>query len=143
MFSETVITDKIPVLLVEDSRNEAHVTQRLLHDIDNEFDISRVARLEDALAELTLHKMDAVILDLGLPDSDGPQSIQKINTHFPNLPIIVLSGRNDPDTVRRAPRWTRLSRGTRRRPRRCGASRARSCRAGSPNWSGLTPAVRY
>ena len=102
MFSETVITDKIPVLLVEDSRNEAHVTQRLLHDIDNEFDISRVARLEDALAELTLHKMDAVILDLGLPDSDGPQSIQKINTHLPNLPIIVLSGRNDPDTVRRA-----------------------------------------
>jgi DNA-binding NarL/FixJ family response regulator len=100
MFAETLGIEKISVLLVEDSRNEAHVTQQQLYAVDDEFNISRVSRLDEAL-ELAAHeKFGVIILDLGLPDSSGPQSIQMLSQKFPDLPIVVLSGRSDTATVR-------------------------------------------
>jgi DNA-binding response OmpR family regulator len=102
MFAEALGTEKIHVLLIEDSRNEAHLAQRQLYAADDEFDITRVSRLDDGLALMMREKFGAVILDLGLPDSNGPESIQKLNRHFPELPIVVLSGRSDEATVRLA-----------------------------------------
>jgi len=102
MFAELVGTKKIPVLLVEDRVNEAVATQRQLHAIDDEFDISRVTSLKDALSRITQEGTDVVVLDLGLPDASGPQSIKTISEHFPDLPIVVLSGHDDPLTIRSA-----------------------------------------
>jgi len=102
MFAGAFETEKISVLLIEDSRNEAHATQHQLHSIDDEFDLLRVGRLEEALAQIAQKDFSAIILDLGLPDSNGPQSIKIINERFPSLPIVVLSGRNDAATVRSA-----------------------------------------
>ena len=102
MFAEVLGTKKIPVLLVEDSRNEAHVTEQQLYAIDDEFDISRVSRLQEALTQIARGKFGVVILDLGLPDSTGPQSIKTLTERFPDLPIVVLSGNNDAATVRTA-----------------------------------------
>jgi DNA-binding NarL/FixJ family response regulator len=102
MFAEMLDLEKINVLLVEDSRNEAMITQRQLHAIDDEFAIHRVTKLGDAMTYITRENIGVVILDLGLPDSNGPESIQTLSQKFPELPIVVLSGRNDEDTVRRA-----------------------------------------
>lgn len=102
MFAETLGIEKIPVLLVEDMPHEAITTQRQLHAVDDEFDISRVSNLKEALGRIAQNKIDVVILDLGLPDSDGPQSIKTLNEYFPDLPIVVLSGHDDPSTIRSA-----------------------------------------
>lgn len=102
MFAEWLGTEKIAVLLVEDSRSEALATGRQLHAVDDEFIISRVSRLQEAIGEIAEHKIDVVLLDLGLPDSSGPQSIRILTDQFPDLPIVVLSGRDDHATMERA-----------------------------------------
>jgi DNA-binding NtrC family response regulator len=102
MHAQKVGTEKIHVLLIEDSSNEAHSTQKQLYAIDHEFDMTRVSRLGDALAQLNSEEFGAVILDLGLPDSNGPGSIKTLSCQFPNLPIVVLSGNADANTVRLA-----------------------------------------
>lgn len=102
MFAEALGIEKIPVLLVEDSRNEAHITEHQLYSVDDEFSICRVSRLDEAIARISHEKFGVVILDLGLPDSSGPQSIEMLTRRFPDLPIVVLSGRNDAQTVRSA-----------------------------------------
>lgn len=94
--------EKISVLMIEDSGNEARIINRLLQDINSEFTLSRVSRLGDAMNELAYHKKDVVILDLGLPDSHGPEAIRTIHARYPKLPIVVLSGRSDIDTMRSA-----------------------------------------
>ena len=100
MFVAAIGTDRIPILLVEDSRIEAILTQKRLYDIDDEFRVLRATRFEEAVQYIPQQRIDAVILDLGLPDSDGPQAVKILSENFPQLPIIILSGRNDPETTR-------------------------------------------
>ena len=47
-----------------------------------------------ALRELLSRQPDALILDLGLPDMDGSEIIEKVRG-FSQLPIIVVSARDD------------------------------------------------
>ena len=88
-------TKDITVLLVEDSRRDALLTRWQLHAIDEEFSFHRVGTLKEALQKMQQLEIDVLVLDLGLPDSDGPHSIQLLTEQFPNLPIVVLSGRSD------------------------------------------------
>ena len=44
---------------------------------------------------LTAHKVDVVVLDIGLPDGDGLQLLKYIRRHFPVLPVIVYSAQEE------------------------------------------------
>lgn len=46
------------------------------------------------MLEASSHNPDIVLLDLGLPDTDGVDIIKKIRT-WSNMPIIVISARNE------------------------------------------------
>ncbi len=55
-----------------------------------------VVKAEDgasALREVATHPPDAVVLDLGLPDMDGKEVIQRLR-QFSKVPVIVLSARD-------------------------------------------------
>jgi two-component system, NarL family, nitrate/nitrite response regulator NarL len=45
--------------------------------------------------------LDLVILDLAMPDMDGPQVIKALGARRPDLPIVVLSASEDAADVRR------------------------------------------
>lgn len=47
-------------------------------------------------------KLMAVLLDLGLPDADGFDILQKIKTMKPSLPVIIVTGRHEESEARRA-----------------------------------------
>lgn len=49
---------------------------------------------EAAIMEASSHNPDIVLLDLGLPDMDGVEVIQRIRT-WSNMPIIVISARSE------------------------------------------------
>ena len=47
-----------------------------------------------AIMEASTHNPDIVLLDLGLPDIDGVEVIEKIRS-WSNMPIIVISAKHD------------------------------------------------
>jgi two-component system KDP operon response regulator KdpE len=57
------------------------------------FEVESAAAGEDALGRLATQPSDVVILDLGLPDIDGKDVIQRVR-EWSDVPIIVLSARD-------------------------------------------------
>ena len=59
------------------------------------FQVESAARLSGALARLERKDIDLVLLDLGLPDSQGLPTFQALRKAAPGIPVIVLSGNDD------------------------------------------------
>lgn len=51
-----------------------------------------VGSLRDALEALAIQRPDCVLLDLGLPDSSGLQTLAAVTEAAPGLPVVVLTG---------------------------------------------------
>jgi len=84
------------VLLVEDNATDALLLESVLGQIrDAQFQITRVERLEDAQASLALASYDIVLLDLGLPDSQGAETLTRLRQSQPGIPVVVLTGLDD------------------------------------------------
>ncbi len=84
------------IMLVEDNPGDARLTKELLKEITNEqFEIAQATRLSEAVDLLNLSQVDAVLLDLGLPDSNGIETFSKLHASSPQTPIVVLSGTTD------------------------------------------------
>ncbi len=88
------------VLLVEDNPGDVRLIQEMLRgDQVNQFAAATAGTLEGALAALEEKAFDIVLLDLNLPDSRGENTFTRINTLFPDLPIVILTGNNDQQTA--------------------------------------------
>jgi two-component system, OmpR family, response regulator MprA len=87
--------DRSPrVLVVEDDRDIADVLRRSL-DLDG-YDVRLAGDGEEALAEATVFKPDAVILDLGLPKIDGVEVCRRLREDG-DVPILMLTARDGVD----------------------------------------------
>jgi PAS domain S-box-containing protein len=95
--SDPLVPENVPlaVLLVQDNPEEASLTRTLLEKADGGFRIETVARLSAALERLALGTIDAALLDLSLRDSQGLESVGKIQARFSKLPIFLLVDRKD------------------------------------------------
>lgn len=80
------------VLLVEDNRAEAHLVDLMLSDtVKVQFDLERVASLNDGVRRLARDDVDVVLLDLNLGDSGGIATLRAVESAAPHVPIVVLS----------------------------------------------------
>ena len=84
----------LTVLLIEDNVDHSALIEGRLKD-SAEVRIECVNRLTAGFAVLAKGKTDAVLLDLGLPDSEGLETLTKTVKKFPDLPIIVLTTLDD------------------------------------------------
>jgi len=90
-------TTRMRILHVEDDANHARIAHRALvggapKDI---VEVSRVETLEAALERLGKDDFDVVLLDLGLPDASGIETIDRVRRARPGMPIVALSGSID------------------------------------------------
>jgi DNA-binding NtrC family response regulator len=84
------------VLLIEDSKGDARLLEEMLYDVGgSSFKLIWAERLEAGLRYLKRGGINLVLLDLGLPDSEGFETFKKIYQTVPDLPIIVMTGLND------------------------------------------------
>ncbi len=50
----------------------------------------------------TTEPFDVVLLDLGLPGADGFEVLSRLRADMPSLPVVLLTGRDDPEARLRA-----------------------------------------
>ena len=95
------MSDKpIKLLLVDDNADDVFLTRRMLeksaaHTFS--FHIDHCCNLTDTLAYLASENPDVVLLDLGLPESLGLQTLEQVLAAAPNQPIVVFTGLSDED----------------------------------------------
>jgi len=86
----------IKVLLIEDSPGDARLLREALAEAnDAAFGLEFVDRLSTGLRRLSEGEIDLALLDLGLPDSQGLDTLDRVQTEAPDVPIIVLTGTQD------------------------------------------------
>jgi CheY-like chemotaxis protein len=95
--------DRIRVLLVEGNLAEA----RRLVDAMTSWRVARVEvehvdRLSQAMDRLTTRQRDVVLLDLSLPDSSGLETLERVKAQSPDLPILLLTTREEEPVALRA-----------------------------------------
>ena len=84
------------LLLVEDNPGDADLARERLSSVpDYAFEITQVTHLREAIEALKTTAVDAVILDLNLPDSQGLNTLKRLREISKEMAIIVLSGAND------------------------------------------------
>ncbi|HEV2522632.1 MAG TPA: ATP-binding protein [Candidatus Acidoferrales bacterium] len=87
---------KLTVLLVEDNPGDARLIRESLTDARGAiFDLETADRLATALRRLAAGGIDAVLLDLALPDSKGKETFSRAKAQAPTVPIIILTGLGD------------------------------------------------
>ncbi len=80
------------ILVVEDDTSIRNLMTTTLKAHDYRY--LTASNGETAILEASSHNPDIVLLDLGLPDMDGVEIIEKIRT-WSNMPIIVISARSE------------------------------------------------
>lgn len=86
----------VRVLLVEDSPTDALLLREALTDERSmQFRTAHAETLDEALRRLQEQAFDLILLDLGLPDSQGLETFARMHDHVPQIPIIVLTGLDD------------------------------------------------
>lgn len=91
-----VMKGKISLICFEDNPGDFLLFKEKLSEADIiDFDLAHVSRLQDGIKLLETKTVDLAILDLGLPDSSGINTFYKLQSKFPDLAIIVLTGNAD------------------------------------------------
>jgi len=86
---------KLKILLIEDNPGDALLIRKMLSTAPEEFDVAHAVTLADGFELLRSAAFDLLLLDLGLPDSVGLETLDSAFAVFPHLPIIVFTGLAD------------------------------------------------
>lgn len=78
------------VLIVEDEKSISNAIKTILEA--NGYDVISAYTAHEAMSIITSHCPDVIVLDLGLPDSDGIEILKSVRK-WSAMPIIVVSAR--------------------------------------------------
>ena len=81
------------VLLIEDNEDDVELIREALseHSTHN-FTLNWADRLETGFEKLAQSQIDAVLVDLSLPDSQGLDTLDRVRAQANEAPVIVLTG---------------------------------------------------
>jgi len=101
------VAPDLNVLLVEDNPGDARLVEHHLNapdvaDIAGDITLHHEETLSDGLAELGEGSHDILFLDLGLPESTGLTTLERVLDEGLRLPVVVLTGLDDRRTAIRA-----------------------------------------
>jgi DNA-binding NarL/FixJ family response regulator len=58
--------------------------------------------VDSLLTQLSAHQdIDLLLLDLGMPGAHGFSGLVQVRAHYPSVPVVVISGREDQDIAQR------------------------------------------
>ena len=91
-----MIPNKIHILLIEDNETDAILVQSDLQQaMGDQISVVHTERIDSALQLIQQQSFDLILSDLTLPDSDGITTINRLRESAADIPIAVLSFRDD------------------------------------------------
>jgi diguanylate cyclase (GGDEF)-like protein len=91
-----MIDKALRVLVVEDNAGDARLLREMFcKENPNSFEMTHVANMREAIIHLAKGNLDIVLLDLGLPDAYGLESVRQAHAAGPGIPLIVLTSLDD------------------------------------------------
>jgi len=85
----------LSVLLIEGNPDDARLFEEYLEESSPAFALRHELTLEAGMEALRREKPDVLAVDLGLPDSEGPETVEIVTGAAPEVPIVVLAGQGD------------------------------------------------
>ena len=84
------------VLLVEDNAGDARLLREMFRtEKPGSFELTHFLRMSEAMIHLAKGGVDVVLLDMGLPDAHGLDTVRQAHAVAPSVPLIVLTGLDD------------------------------------------------
>src|ERR1700727_3163940 len=86
----------LQVLLVEDNAGDVRLLREMFSkERPGSFELSHCLRMGEAERHLSKGGVDIVLLDMGLPDGHGLDTVRRAHAAAPGVPMIVLTGLDD------------------------------------------------
>src|SRR6266404_4926519 len=86
----------LKILLVEDNAGDARLLREMFNkERPDSFTLTHLMRMSEAEAHLAKGEVDIVLLDMGLPDGHGLNTVRRARAAAPDIPMIVLTGLDD------------------------------------------------
>ena len=96
-------THQSNILLIDDNPADVELTSIMLAGSKAaNFHLESRERLATGLERASQGGIDALLLDLGLPDSQGLNTFQRVHEAVPSLPVVVMSSLDDEQVAMRA-----------------------------------------
>ena len=93
-----MVSESSNVLLIEDNLGDIVSIRTMISELsDGVFELKFAESLSEALTILENENFDVVLMDLGLPDSQGFRTFTQVHNQMPELPIIIITGLEDED----------------------------------------------
>jgi signal transduction histidine kinase len=91
------MTEKtLQVLLVEDNAGDVRLLREMFSkERPGSFELTHLMRMSEAEVHLAKGGVDIVLLDMGLPDGHGLDTVRRAHAVAPGIPMIVLTGLDD------------------------------------------------
>lgn len=97
--------NRFQILLIEDNPADIRFIQALVADVkSSNLDLIFANRLSDGFDRIKSQDIDAILLDLSLPDSQGLKTFSLIRARAQNIPILLLTGLPDEELAIQAVR---------------------------------------
>jgi len=98
-----MMSKPIRVFMIEDSRADAEFVKKCLtRSLEYPFTLEQADRLHAGLERLAAGTYDVLLLDLGLPDSQGMETFTTAHQAVPRIPIILMTSVDDLRLARNA-----------------------------------------
>ena len=83
--------EKNMILVVDDDPESRDILMRLLTLSD--YEVETVESGRDAVELLKRAEFKLVLTDIVMPDMDGLELLSHVKSHYPNIPVIMVTGR--------------------------------------------------
>jgi signal transduction histidine kinase len=86
----------LQVLVVEDNAGDVRLLREMFSgERAGSFELTHLLRMSEAEIHLAKGGVDIILLDMGLPDGHGLETVRRAHAAAPGIPLIILTGLDD------------------------------------------------